>query len=419
MRAVVALLALAVVVTAASCSRRERANPLDAANPNTGGAPQGFNAVADAASVELSWVARPDLAIDGFQIFRLAPGDSLYRALTGVLPLSLSQFLDATALPGVEYHYRIHYVIGGEIAANWAEDVAMPGPLSPWVVDPDRGRLMRLSPDGRDIAVARTGYGSVSALAVTPGHGPLWVADELAGTLDVLDPSGFLGPRIRTVSHPAAIAIDPLNGNAWVTDRNSSNGAVFHFQPSGSIALPASIGSLVDPVGIATDPNDASLWVTEFAGGRVRHYQQNGFPAGLRALLSPSRVAVDSTNHEAWVTSISSGWVWRLSPALTVLDSLRLQSPVGVALDWRRRVAWICDVDGDALVAIDMDTRAERFRIGGLGNPWDVAVELSTGEVWVVARGSARAWRLSPSGHVLAFVPGMGDPFAIRLDPGL
>jgi hypothetical protein len=91
---------------------------------------------------------------------------------------------------------------------------------------------------------------------------------------------------------------------------------------------------------------------------------------------------------------------------------------VGVALDWRRRVAWICDVDADALVAIDLDTHAERFRVGGLGNPWDVAVDLSNGEAWVVARGSARAYRLSPSGRQLASVPGMGDPFSIRLDPG-
>jgi len=419
MRAVAALLALVVVLAAASCSHRERANPLDAANPNTGGAPQGFNAVADAASVELSWVARPDLAIDGYQIFRLAPGDSLYRALSGVLPLSFSRYFDATALPGVEYHYRIHYVIGGEIAANWAEDVARPGPLSPWVVDPDGGRLMRLSPDGRDIALARTGYGSVSALAVTPGHGLLWVADELAGTLDIVDPGNLIiGSRIRTVAQPAAIALDPLNGNAWVCNRNG-NGAVFHFQPSGATALPASLGLLDDPVGIATDPDDGSLWVTEFAGDRVRHYQQGGFALGARPLLDPSRVAVDSTNHEAWVTSIASGWVWKLSPALTVLDSLRLQSPVGVALDWRRRVAWVCDVDGDALVGIDMDNpHIERYRVGGLGNPWDVAVELASGEVWVVARGSARAWRLSPTGQVLAFVPGMGDPFAIRLDPG-
>jgi DNA-binding beta-propeller fold protein YncE len=418
MRAVAALLALLLVTAAGSCSHRERANPLDAANPNTGGAPQGFNAVADEAAVTLNWVARPDLAIDGVQIFRLAPGDSLYRALSGVLPASVSQFYDATAQPGLEYHYRIHYVIDGALAGNFAEDLAMPGPLVPWVVDPDRGRLLRLSPDGRDIVVARTGYGSVSALGVTPNHGPLWVADELSGTVDILDPGGLLGPRIRTVVRPAAIALDPVNGNAWVSDRDASGGAVFHFQPGGSTALPASLALLDDPVGIATDPDDASLWVTEFNGGRVRHYQGNGLPLGARALLDPARVAVDSTNHEAWVTSIASGWVWRLSPALAVLDSFRLQSPVGVALDWRRRTAWICDVNGDALVAVDMDTRAERFRVGGLGNPWDAAVDLSNGEVWIVARGSARAYRISPAGKTIAFVPGLGDPFQIRLDPG-
>jgi sugar lactone lactonase YvrE len=127
---------------------------------------------------------------------------------------------------------------------------------------------------------------------------------------------------------------------------------------------------------------------------------------------------VDSTNHVAWVTSIASGWVWRLSPTLTVLDSFRLQSPVGIALDWRRRTAWICDVDGDALVAVDMDTRAERFRVNGLGNPWDAAVDFSNGDIWVVARGSSRAFRLSASGKQIASVPGLGDPFQIRLDPG-
>ena len=419
MRALVALLALLLVTAAASCSHRERANPLDAGNPNTGGAPQGFNAIADAAAVELSWVARPDLAIDGFQIFRLAPGESVYQAITGVLPTSTSRFFDAGVQPGLEYHYRIHFVIDGAIAANWAQDVATPGPLVAWVVDPDRGRLLQLSPDGRDVVTAHTGYGSVSAVGVTPNHGPLWVADELDGTLDVLDPSGVPFARIRTASHPAAIALDPLNGNAWVTDRNGNNGAVYHFFPSGSAAPPVALSPLFnDPVGIATDPNDASVWVTEFSGGLVRHFQQDGFGLGGRPLLDPARVAVDSTSHNAWVTSIASGWVWRLSPTLTVLDSFRLQSPVGVALDWRRRTAWICDVDGDALVAVNMDTRAERFRVNGLGNPWDAAVDLASGDAWVVARGSARAYRISATGQQLASVPGLGDPFQIRLDPG-
>ena len=415
MRAVVAFLALALALLAASCSNRERANPLDAANPDTGGAPQGFNAIADASLVQLRWVARPDLAIDGFQVFRLAPGDSIYRALSGVLTNGESRFYDTTAQPGLEYRYRIYYVIGGALGARFAEDVATPGPLSPWVVDADRGRLLRLSPDGRDVLLSRPGFDSPGAVAVTPGRGPVWVADEIAGTVDIIDPGDLIGPILRNLGAPAGIALDPIDGTAWVCDRT---GAVFHFQPSGAVALPASLSLLNDPAGIATDPHDGAVWVTEFGGNRVRRYQRDGLPIGARPLLAPARVAVDSTNGRAWVTSIASGWVWRMTPGVTVIDSLRLLSPVGVALDWRRRVAWICDVDGDVVVAIDMDTRAERFRVGGLGNPWDVTVDLASGEAWVVARGSHRAFRLSPTGQQIASVPGLGDPFGIRLDPG-
>ena len=415
MRAVLAFLALALALVAASCSHRERANPLDAANPDTGGAPQGFNAIADVALVQLRWVARPDLAIDGFQVFRLAPGDSIYRALSGVLGNGESQFFDSSARPGLEYHYRIYYVIGGALGARFAEDVARPGPLSAWVVDADRGRLLRLSPDGRDVLISRPGFGSPGSVAVTPGRGPVWVADELAGTVDIIDPGDLLGPTLRGLGAPAGIALDPIDGSGWVCDRS---GDVRHFLPSGGPAFPASLLLLDDPAGIATDPADGAVWVTEFGGNRVQRYQRDGLWSGARPLLAPARVAVDSTNGQAWVTSIASGWVWRLTPGVTVLDSLRLLAPVGVALDWRRRVAWICDVDGDVLVAIDMDTRAERFRVGGLGNPWDVTVDLASGEAWVVARGSRRAFRLSPTGQQLASVPGLGDPFGIRLDPG-
>jgi hypothetical protein len=75
-------------------------------------------------------------------------------------------------------------------------------------------------------------------------------------------------------------------------------------------------------------------------------------------------------------------------------------------------------VDANQLVALNMDTRTEKFRVAGLGNPWDVAVNLGNGEAWVVARGSGRAYRLSPTGQTITVVPGFGDPYSIRLDPG-
>jgi hypothetical protein len=285
MRAVVALLALALALLAASCSHRERANPLDAANPDTGGAPQGFNAVADAALVQLRWVARPDLAIDGFQIFRLAPGDSIYRALSGVLLNVESRFYDSTAQPGLEYRYRIYYVIGGALGAKFAEDVAAPGPLSPWVVDAGRGRLLRLSPDGRDVLIARPGFNAAGSIAVTPGRRPVWVGDELAGTVDIVDPGDLLGPT------PARPGARP-RGSRSIRSMAQPGYATAPVRCSTSCRAaprrsPASLTLLDDPAGIATDPESGAVWVTEFGGNRVRRYQRDGLPIGARAPPGP------------------------------------------------------------------------------------------------------------------------------------
>src|SRR5437763_5792 len=49
----------AACVAAAGCSSRERANPLDPANTRTGGAPTGFQALADDRAVELVWNYSP------------------------------------------------------------------------------------------------------------------------------------------------------------------------------------------------------------------------------------------------------------------------------------------------------------------------------------------------------------------------
>jgi DNA-binding beta-propeller fold protein YncE len=272
-----------------------------------------------------------------------------------------------------------------------------------------------MCPDGRDVLFARAGFNEAGALAVTPGRGPVWVADEQAGVLDILDASQLLGPRVRGLGAPASIALDPIDGTGWVTDRV---GSVRHFRADGSNALPTTLNALLDPVGIATDPTTGAVWVTEFGGNRLRRYLRDGLPDGARPLAAPSRVAVDSTTGEAWVSSLTSGWLWRVSPALTVLDSLPFQSAIGIALDWRRRQAWLCDVNADQLVAIDMNTHAVKFRVSGLGAPWDAAVDLATGDVWVVTRGSGRAFRLSVTGQQISSVGGFGDPFAIRLDPG-
>ncbi|HEY6195223.1 MAG TPA: hypothetical protein VI504_09295 [Candidatus Eisenbacteria bacterium] len=415
MRRLAALLAL--LLSLASCSHRDRLNPLDGANPQTGGAPEGFNALADFVSVRLVWRPRPDLPIDGFQLFRLAPFDSLYRPLGGLLPNTVSQYFDGNAINGADFRYRLYYVVDGQLSARFAEDIATPGRVRAWVGDILGGRLLRLTPDARDVLVSRDGFGSPYSLAVTPDFGPVWVADFLSGNVRVVDPQNFNGATIDGIAKPFTIALDPFDESAWICDLA---GSVRHYLPGGAVAAPETLSTLLEqPAGIATDPADGSVWVTEVVGNRLRHYARAGSLLGERPLDSPSRVAVDSLTGQAWVTSLNTGRVWRISPALVVLDSLGLQGPIGLALDWRRRIAWLADAAADQVVSVDMDTRAVRFRLTALGEPRDVAVDLDRGEAWVVGRAAARVYRFSPAGFLLGSVGGLGNPYEVRLDRGL
>jgi DNA-binding beta-propeller fold protein YncE len=407
---------LLVALLLGACSHRARLNPLDSANPESGGAPEGFNALADFLQVQLVWTPRPDLPIDGFKLFRLAPFDSVYRPLAGVLPPTAGRFRDTNGSNGLDFRYRLYYVVDGVTSTTFAEDVATPGSVRAWVGDVGAGRLLRLTPDARDVLTSRTGFASPYSLAVTPDFGPVWVADFQAGLVSVADPSGLIAEVvIRGVPQPFTMALDPFDASAWICDLA---GSVRHYAQDGRPASPSSIQFLEQPGGVATDPADGSLWVTESAGDRVRRFLRDGTPDGVHLLPSPSRVAVDSLTGEAWVTSLSSGRVWRLSNRVDVLDSLQLSGPIGVALDWRRRTAWVADAAANLLVAIDMDAAVVRLRITVPGEPRDVAVDLERGEAWVVARTAGAVARYSASGVLLGRVTGLGNPYEVRLDRG-
>jgi DNA-binding beta-propeller fold protein YncE len=398
----------------AGCSQRDRANPLDPQNPNSRGAPTGFNAVAGYLTVRLNWDARPDLAIDGFVLHRLAAGDSLYRPLGGLLPPNSSTFLDSGVPNRAETRYRLYFVNQGALSAAAAEDVATPGPVRGWAVDAD-GRLLQLSPDTRDVAGAFTGFGRPGSLAVTPNAGLVWISNGLDGELWRFDPHTLFSHALRGLGSPFTIALDPVDESAWVCD---VAGLVRHYDPSGLPGAPASLPLLLEPAGVATDPVDRSVWVTERAGSRVRHYNRDGAPLGVRALSLPSRVAVDSATGHAWVTSLATGWVWHVSPAMQVLDSVQLDGPIGIAVDARRRIVWVADAAGNLLVALDPATGSVRASYVAPGEPRDVSVDAATGETWVAARVAGTVYRFSPTGVPLAQVSALGEVYEVKLDPG-
>lgn len=422
MRPRAALLTLAALAAlalgAAGCSSRERANPLDPVNPQTGGRPEGFDAVAGFSVITIAWTPRPDLAIDGFQLLRLAPDDSLYRPLGDVRPATASNYVDAGVLNGRRYRYRLHYVVGGSLSQRPAEDEATPGPLRVYVADAGAGAAIRLSPDGRDELSRWSNFGAVQSLAVDASAGRVWVSANLDGRVGWFDPATPFTLEIAGIASPYTLAADASNHTVWICDLT---GSLHHRDLDGAAATPGTIPLLDQPIGVAVGPADRALWVCEGGGNRVRRYSPAGTPLATAFLsASPSRVAVDSLTRVAWVTSLQGAKLWRIAENGALIDSTSasLTGPIGIALDRPRGLAWVADAAGNRVVAYDIATLAVVRTITGLGEPRALATDPPTGQLWVVARGSRAVLRYASDGTLLDRRDGFGDPSEIALDYG-
>lgn len=404
---------------AAGCSSRDRANPLDPANPLTQGRPTGFNALAGFANVRLRWDARPVSGLDGFQLQRRDHPDSAFRVLADLLPPASTQYLDSSVGNGVRYAYRLFYVRGGLASGAPSEDAATPGGVRPWVVDAGFDApafVALLTPDGRDVLLRYADWDSPTSLAVDGQTGLVWVSEPFAGNLGLLSASSGSVQRVPVPGQPFTMALDPQNGNVWLCDLD---GAVRHYSPSGVPVTPSVIPLLDSPSGVAVSRADRTWWVCERDGDRVRRYDPAGVPIATAFVLDPSRVAVDSTSQSAVVTSLARGRVVRVSASGARVDSTDAAAgPLGVDVDAARGTIWVADAVGGQLLGLRTSDLSVAVRVTGMPGVRDVAVEPATGDVWAVVNGLRSVWRLSASGTLLDRLDGFDNPQEVRLDTG-
>lgn len=408
--------ALLVLTLLTGCSSREHSNPFDPANPITRGRPGGFAALAGSGLVRLRWTPPPIEGDFGYQAYRRAQNDSVFRPVGMQLPGSQSSLLDFGLTNGLRYDYRLYFTFSGVLGGLPAEDHATPGLLRPWLADLARHSLIELTPDGRQIAFESSGFYGPTGVAVDPRTGWVWLCDTYDGRVIAYDPERATRVSIAGLSEPVAVALDPIDATAWVCDQ--ARGGVYHFTSGGAPASPAQLSPIDTPIGIALDPTGATVWVCERGANRVRRYARDGTPLGATNVTAPSRVAVDSANGDAWVTSFDGRAIVHLSPAGAVLATLADASgPIGIAVDAPGGRIWVADARGGGVIAFRRSGLVE-FRVAGLPGARDVAVDLPTGEAWVTVPGLGEVVRIAPNGIVLEFLRGLSDPYGIALDPG-
>jgi hypothetical protein len=403
----------------AGCADRPRTNPLDPGNPETGGGPLGFTALAGNAQVALAWQAPPEGArIGGYLLERRVHGTTAYATLDSVLPPTTLARIDAAVANDSEYDYRLSFVlVDGGVSGAPVVRTARPGPEIVWVSDPGVDEIARMAPDGRTRALTLDGVEACNRVAVQLADGDLWAGSPLSGAVLVFGVDGSVSNSFAGLDEPNAIAVDPTSSSAWICEEAPGASKVRRWASDGTVLANGPVFGLASDVAIIPG---GGVWVVDEQSGRLVSLNTSGAATGTFALPSdPRRIARDPIDGSLWVTCYSSGDVVHVGSNGGVIATYEgFNGPYGIDVDEFRNLVWV-GLDGDgAVVGLRASDGGVVFRVGGIPHPRSLAVNDRTGECFVAAIASHELVRIDANGVVLSRNPNFSAPFDVKIDPG-
>jgi|GEM_PF-4162990 len=361
------LLFLSALITAASCSNRDRDNPFDPLNPDTGGEPFIFNGMADDERAHLTWSVTDMDDLEGYVLVRsVLGGGSPDDTARYELPVNQVLYQDKGLTNGTTYLYNLGFLFNG--IPTWTNsDTLTPGSTVPWVLDGYAGVLIRLSPDGRDRVSSFSMSSVFSDLDVVPNDETAWVSDYFNKKVYHIGTDGQLIEHIELSGYPVALAVDDIRARVWV--------------------------SQADPAAL----------VRYTAGIRDAYFEMSDYPLSL---------SIDHESGALWACSPGSGTVIKVDDA-SLNRSSGHDSPRSVVFDPVARVAWIAT--RSAVVSLNSQF-VQMSLIGGFSYPEDLALDMERGHLWIADTGNSRVIKYDREGNQLVSVSGLTEPYSVAID---
>ena len=422
--------ALFLLFILAGCGSRDRSNPFDPKNPDTGGVLPGLRVVAGDHRADISW----DLQAFGpgpkVRIERASLRDTNDLAIAEV-PLESAAFADTLLAKAGTYTYRVRVIAASGAGGVATVDTVTPDVDQPWVVDSGHERLLQLSPDNRSIRFESDNFGTPEDVVFDRGSQVLWMANTFDGTVVKLDPSGRPLAAYPGVDFPSVLAVDELRAALWVGDDRS--GAVMKMALDGSEICRAK--GFAGVASLAVDPQDGGVWVAEQEAGRVTKVRSNGTrQVTLRGFVSPRRVQFDPglppvREPALWIADFSTGQLAKATPEGR--EIFRLVGYPGISALHLERY----DIGGNLFVGVTAAAGAgmvlvldssgrELRRFAGPENPVSFSQNMIRGAgpspsnscpatIWVADAAGGAVWKISCGGTTLRRQGGLSAPQAI------
>jgi hypothetical protein len=375
----------------AGCEGRLRSNPLDPKNPETGGGPTGFAAIAGYGEVTLRWnPAAGSYQLAGFLLER-RHGTNPFVPLSPILPMSASGYDDTAVTNDLDYDYRLSYVQpNGSVSGTPAEQTARPGQEIAWVADPGADEVIRMSPDGRARVLTLDNVPAVNHLSVQLSDGRVWATEPIDGRVRIWSVAGVPLSSFGGLDEPNAIAVDPGSLTAWICEETGLRARRWTQDGVEQAVVPG----LTLPTDAAITPGGGAWLVDEGQGRLLRVNAAGAVLDTVDVGPDPRRLAVDTLDGSVWVSRTTAGEVVHISAAGAILS----RTP-----------------GCEGAYGIDIDEFRNQV---GVSRPRGLSVVDRTGECWVVAIQSHELVRIAPDGAIESRYAGFSAPFDVRVDPG-
>jgi hypothetical protein len=361
---------LVVLLAAAACDGRDRANPLDPRNEETRGRPDWLRAVADDRAVDLSWRSAPPVGLVAYVLNR-STADGVFLEFARIENPFTTGLRDSGRINGVPHRYRLDIVIEDGETIGLPEKSATPGAVVVWALENAPRGLVRASPDARDVRFRGGPSGIPFDAECLPDGSAVWVADYFGGSVGRFDRDGARTGGFG-VEYPFRIAVDPVRPRVWVGSYIPDRGSTLRaFDFAGGVQGEFPIASEV--LDLAVDALDGACFVARGSGRGV------------------ARVALDDT------VRIGGGDVYA----------------VALAVDSGDRV-WVADPLNRKIHALGVGSLDALLTIDGLETPRAITLD-SERHLWA-ATGSDAIVRLAPDGTIARTLAGHGSVAAAAWD---
>ena len=399
------IVGVALALGAGGCAERDRDNPFDPHNSQTGGEPSAVDAIAGNGEVSLSW----DLSgFDGIENLALerTRGDDAPEVIDASLPAAGTR-TDTAVRNKTTYVYRILVDTQTGQRLETEPEFATPGASVVWYGDASGRGLGRMAPDGRD-RLFMLGGGRTILDAAVDLSGAIWCADYWSGQIVQYTQDGDPVRALdRTGVNVVAYAVE--SAQMWAGsyyERSVSRYSV----TDGRLTLDLQDVGLTEDIEIEPFPGSGA-WVATRDEGLVR--------------IELDEVSRRWTEFE-WPVALArdgSGFLWIVDRSVPSLSRLEVQSGELFVTDAVLSDPRDCSIDGEGglyvadpgrggLVHVD-ETGAE-VEFLALSGASGVTRDPTTEQLWVTFREAGDIGVFLTDGTVLGRTHVGGTPVKVE-----